>query len=264
MTTKQIAEKERRCAKTIQREINYFLNNPPEPKIIPSKKTHFLIDSTYFKRENCFVIYYDYNLKHYQLWRYSDGERENEIEKDLRKLKKAGIDIVSATTDGSLTIKRALKEVYPHCRQQRCLVHIQRFCLSKITQKPKTKAGRDLRSIVNTTNYIKTTNDKRLFLSKLDEWKRVYTNFLKERTYSEDRSHSWYTHRNLRSALFHLENALSDMWHYLENKDIPKDTNGLEGRLTDLKHKFKTHRGLKKTKREQYLSWYLFNKNKER
>lgn len=102
-----------------------------------------------------------------------------------------------------------------------------------------------------------------LFEARIFDWQRRHELFLKEKTFSFDGSY-WYMHRNLRRVIRHILEALPDTWHYLDDKNIPKDTNGLEGRLTDLKHKFKTHRGLKRTKRELYLGWYLFNKNKQK
>ena len=98
------------------------------------------------------------------------------------------------------------------------------------------------------------------FLGRLDDWKRRHNTFLKERTL-KDGGGWWYTHRNLRRVIYHIDHALPDMFVYLANTKIPKDSNGLEGRFTDLKHKFKTHRGLKKSKRENYLRWYIFTKN---
>jgi hypothetical protein len=260
MTFRQIAKNESRHPKTIQREINFLLTNPPKHRIIPNQNAHLCIDGTYFKRTNCLILYFDHDLKYHQLWRYSNAEKEREVEIDLRTLKRAGINVVSATTDGSFSLKLALKRVFPSAIHQRCLVHIQRYCETYLTQKPKTWAGRELKEISKLINTITTKQQKMLFETRVFEWKRRYEMLLKEKSYGED-GNFWYTHRNLRRVIYHLEEALSDMWPYLDNKNIPKDTNGLEGRLTDLKHKFKTHRGLKRTRREQYLNWYLSAKN---
>ncbi len=247
----------------INREINYFLSHIPKHRIIPNPKAHLCIDGTYFKRTNCLVLYFDHDLRYHQLWRYSTAEKEREVEKDLRTLKKAGVNVISATTDGSFSLKLALKKVFPSAIHQRCLVHIQRYCETHLTQNPKTWAGRELKEISSLINTITTHQERMLFEARVFEWKRRFDLLLKERTYGED-GDWWYTHKNLRRVIYHLEEALPDMWHYLDDKNIPKDTNGLEGRLTDLKHKFKTHRGLKRTKRELYLSWYLFKKNKDK
>ncbi len=218
------------------------------------------MDGTYFKRNNCLVLYFDHDFKYHQLWRYSTAERRYEIEQDLRALKRAGINIISATTDGRSSLKLALLEVFPEAIHQRCLVHIERFAEIYLTKNPKTWAGRELKETISLVNTIATHQERMLFEARIFDWQRRYKLFLKERTCGED-GHWWYTHRNLRKVIRHILEALPDMWHYLDNKEIPKDTNGLEGRLTDLKHKFVNHRGLKRTKREQYLGWYLNTKN---
>ena len=127
MTIKQISEVVRKSTKTIGRETNYFLERSPKANIILNKKSNLLIDGTYFKRENCFVIYYDHKLKHHQLWRYAKSEKEHEIKTDLRELKRNGVSLFSVTSDGHSSIKSALNKVYPDCIHQRCLVHIQRL-----------------------------------------------------------------------------------------------------------------------------------------
>jgi len=260
MTFKQIAKVKNVSFSTAQRTINCLLANPPKHKIIPNQNTHLCIDGTYFKRTNCLVLYFDHDLKYHQLWRYSTAEKEREVEKDLRELKRNGVNLVSATTDGSFSLKLALSRVFPEAIHQRCLVHIQRYCETYLTQNPKTWAGRELKEISSLINTITTHQQRMLFEARVFDWQRKYELLLKERTYSEDGGW-WYTHRNLRKVIRHILEALPDMWCYLNNEEIPKDTNGLEGRLTDLKHKFKTHRGLKRTKRELYLSWYLSAKN---
>jgi hypothetical protein len=256
-----IAHKENLCSKTIQREINQFLANPPELEIKPNQNAHLLIDGTYFKRTNCLVIYFDNDLKHFQLMRYTTREIKDEIIKDLRALKRSGVDVASATADGQNAVKSALSKVFPKAEFQRCLVHIQRYAETYITQKPKTLAGLELREIVGTLNRIDSHMARMTFISRLNDWRRRHNDFLKERTTKEDGSGWWYTHRNLRRVVYHIEHAMPDMFRYLNDQEIPKDTNALEGRFTDLKQKLRTHRGLRKTKRENYFKWYIHYKN---
>jgi hypothetical protein len=263
LAVRQIAKRVGKSHQTIHREINYFLSRAPKLKIIPNQNAHLCIDGTYFKRANCLILHFDHDLKYHQLCRYSTAEKELETEKDLRALKRNGVNIVSATTDGSFSLKLALMRVFPNAIHQRCLVHIQRYCEIYLTQNPKMEAGIKLREIAKIINTVNTYQQAMLFKTRVFEWERKYELFLKEKTYFEN-GRCQYTHRNLRRVINHLKEALPDMFHYLDNERIPKDTNGLEGRLTDLKHKFRTHRGLRKTKREQYLKWYLFIKNKQK
>lgn len=238
-----------------------LLKLAPPIEIKPNPNAHILIDGTFFKRTNCLIVYFDYDLKYFQFYRYSTREIESEIEQDLRRLKRVGVNIVSVTADGKLAIKTAVKRVFPDVLFQRCLVHIQRYAETYITQKPKTRAGVGLQEIVKQINLIDSNIAMKTWLCRLTEWKRIHSNFLKEKSVNNEGGGWWYMHRNLRRAIYHIENAIPDMFRYLEDRSIPKDTNGLEGRFTDLKHKFKTHRGLKKEKRESYFSWYIYLKN---
>lgn len=261
LTIEQISNKHNISFSTTKRAINDLTGSPPEIEIKPNRTAHLLIDGTYLKRTNCLILYFDNDLKYFQLLRYSTREIKEEIIKDLRVLKRAGVNVVSATADGKNAVKSALKRVYPDAKFQRCLVHVQRYSETYITQKPKTKAGQELKEIVNTINQIDSQTAKMTFIGRIADWKRRHNDFLKEKTFKEDGNGWWYTHRNLRRVIYHIEHAMPDMFTFLDDQHIPKDTNALEGRFTELKHKFRTHRGLRKTKRENYFKWYIYYKN---
>ena len=70
------------------------------------------------------VVYFDNDLKYFQLCRYSKTEHKDEIEQDLRRLKRGGVNILSVTADGKNAVRSALKKVFPDAKFQRCLVHI--------------------------------------------------------------------------------------------------------------------------------------------
>lgn len=263
IVTKQIANIYGVNEKTIRRRINDHLSSSPAIKVIPNQSAHLLIDGTYFKRENCLIIYFDVHQNHHQAFRYTKNEREEEIAKDLRELKRNGVNIISVTADGKKAIKKAVMNVFPKAIFQRCLVHIQRYTEIYLTQNPKTEAGRELLYIIRLLNNIDNHLAKRTFLARLNEWQRKYYNFLKEKTYHEEAKRWWHTHRNIRRVVYHINQAMPDMFKYLDHPNISKDTNRLEGRFTDLKHKLRDHRGLKKTKRENYFNWYLHYKNRE-
>lgn len=261
VSTKFIATKLGAGKATVDRGVSHLLRYPPEIEIKQNQNAHLLIDGTYFKRTNCLILYFDNEMKHFQLMRYTTREIKNELIKDLRVLKRSGVNVVSATADGQNAVKIALKRVFPKAKFQRCLVHIQRYAETFITQKPKTLAGQELKEIVSILNCIDDHISKMTFIAKLNDWKRRHNDFLKEKTTKEDGSGWWYTHRNLRRVIYHIEHALPDMFHYLDDSDIPKDTNSLEGRFTDLKQKLRAHKGLRKTNRENYFKWYIYYKN---
>lgn len=131
------------------------------------------------------------------------------------------------------------------------------MALIYITQRPKTLAGLDLRAIALKINRVETHKQHYLWQKEFYSWCNQYYFFLKQKSYSFEKRNWWYTHKYLRKIRRLIINALPDMWHYLDNKNISKDTNGLEGRWNSLKDHFLNHRGLSKNKREAYLLWYL-------
>ena len=54
-----------------------------------------------------------------------------------------------------------------------------------------------------------------------------------------------------------LLRALPDMFHYLDDPQIPTTTNGLEGYFSRLKSHYRQHRGLSPHKRPNYFAWYF-------
>ena len=50
------------------------------------------------------------------------------------------------------------------------------------------------------------------------------------------------------------------MFHYLDNPQIPKSTNGLESRFSYLKNNLAIHRGLSKKHRKSFIAWYNYFK----
>ena len=194
LTLGQVADRGNVSLETAKRTIGQLLLTMPVIKAKPNPNARLLIDGTFFKRINCLILYFDSGLKYFQLYRYSAREKEAEIESDLRKLKRASVNVSSVTTDGKLAIKTALRKVFPEVKFQRCLVHIQRYAETYITQKPKTKAGIELQEITKRINSIDSEIAMRTWLCCLSQWKRIYFNFLKEKSYSNEDNH-WWSHR---------------------------------------------------------------------
>lgn len=206
------------------------------------------------------VVYWDPDLKYVQWWRYSTGEKVFEIAEDLRKLKEAGVVCSSVTSDGGPGIVRAVRRAYPDIPHQRCVVHLQRDARRFVTQRPRLDAGKELSPLIPRLSNIKTHKDKDLWIKDFEDWSRCWEDFLKRRSrgFTDDgRLTSWYTHKQLRRADARIRNAIPNLFHYLEDPNIPKTSNGLEGRFSGFKQHYRQHRGLSKNRREGYIAWYL-------
>ena len=83
---------------------------------------------------------------------------------------------------------------------------------------------------------------------------------MKRRSYGyadNGRPISWLTHKQLKRAEALIRNAIPNLFHYLDNPNIQRTSNGLEGRFSGFKQHYRQHRGLSKSRREGYIAWYL-------
>jgi hypothetical protein len=177
----QLASFSRKSPSTIRRAIHWYLKHPPKPKPTVNPQCNLVLDATWFGRKNCLLAYWDTGLEKAQWWRYSKyKEAAWEITEDLENLKKNGVILRSATTDGSRGIKTAIDLLYPNIPHQRCLVHLQRMGLIYLTQRPKTLAGLELRNIVLKLNNIETHKQHHYWVKEFYQWCNRYHSFLKD------------------------------------------------------------------------------------
>jgi len=261
-TIEQIARRSGYGERTLKRYFYGYLDDYPTWHIRPSEKVNLLIDGTYFANKICLVLYQDNGVKATQLYRLTDCEWREEIAEDLRNLVSLGIRIESVTCDGARSILKAVRECAPGAIVQRCAVHVQRECLVWLTRRPKSEAGRELRRIVCRLNSIADREQWGRWVVSLVRWEERWRDYLAQKTLpDDDPRRGWYTHKMVRRAFVHIRRALPDMFHYLDNPDIPKSTNALESFFGHLKTNLRRHRGLSREHFKNYVKWYLFFKN---
>ena len=81
-----------------------------------------------------------------------------------------GYDVVGITTDGGDNIVRAAEYVYPHIPRQRCMVHVRRECLNRITLQPRSPEARALKDLVLRIGDVRTANDRLWWLRSFRDW----------------------------------------------------------------------------------------------
>ncbi len=216
---------------------------------------YLLFDGTYFKHENCLMVAMDNAIG--KVVAHSYCLRENYINACavFNELKYSGVSPKSITIDGNISVIRALKAVWPDILIQRCLTHIQRQGLSWLRRRPQLMAGQDLRSILLTVTDIKTKKEKIKFINEFNQWERKYGN----EVCGLPSSHKVYGDlQRTRSLILH---ATADMFHYLNDSNIPATTNRIEGYFSRLKIIYRQHRGLSKKHRQNFFNWYIHFKN---
>lgn len=257
--------------KTLRRMFDGYLSCYPQWEIPVGKAIHILIDGTYFTNKICLIVYRNDDVKQTIFYRTTTGEHSEEIYEDLVNLTNAGVIIESITCDGHKSILKAINQANKYVTSeqkkgnkllkliitQRCLIHIQRSCLTQLKPQHQSIAGRELRYIVMTINRLSTLDHKELFINALSSWFTKYKDFLLQKSYSQESGRYWYTHKEVRRAYKSIKSALPNMFHYLDNEKIPRTTNAIEGYFSHLKDDICVHRGLSKKHFMSFLRWYL-------
>lgn len=261
-TLRQLSRESGYSIRSLNRYFYQYLSKPPVLSVYPSEKVNLLIDGTYFTHDLCLILYRDNTIKFTQLYRLTDGEWFEELAEDLANLLQLGVQIESITCDGHKALLKAIKHACPEVRTQRCLVHIQRMCRIWLSSKPKSDAGRELRRIVSHLHLIDDTLQRDYWIVGLLKWHDNFKDYINKKSINPETGRYWYKHKMVRRAFMVIKKALPNMFIYLENKRIPKSTNGLESFFGHLKGHVNVHRGLSRLHRRQFIQWYLFLKNK--
>ncbi len=173
----------------------------------------------------------------------------------FKELSDKGIKPTAITIDGNTSVIRALKDAWPNIVIQRCIVHIQRQGLSWLRMRPKLEPSIQLRKILLAVTNINNYPEKHKFISDFHKWERKFGKAVSRL----DCNHKVFSDlQRTRSLVIH---ALPDMFHYLDNPNIAKSTNKLEGYFSRLKRLYRQHSGLSKDNRNNYISWYIHFKN---
>jgi len=135
------------------------------------------------------------------------------------------------------------------------LFTFQRMSRIYLTQFPKTEAGRELLPLVGKLHEIATYQQRDEWITLFHHWNEIYHDFLLEKSIAPS-GRRWYKHKLLRRTRSLIKNALSDLFHYLDDPRIPKSTNGLECRFSYLKNELKIHRGLSTENRKNFILWH--------
>lgn len=173
----------------------------------------------------------------------------------------------AAVVDGNGGLLEAIRRCWDSVLLQRCLAHVMRFALGKLTRQPKTEAGRTARTLVLLLPRIRTRRQKRRWVHAFQKWQRRFDGFLRERTYYETggRHRWWYTHRTVRAVRSHLRNALPHLFTSVRHPWIPRTSNHLEGgtnaRLEEL---IGRHRGMPLEHRQSLVAHFLRSKTERK
>jgi transposase-like protein len=254
-TIKQLAKINKVSSSTVSRVINYWLKKQPPNKVKDLEEVkHVLLDGTYIKHRTGIYVIMDGKGNRIVYGGYGISETGKHLKSLYDHLRKEGLNPLSATIDGSTQQFKFLTEVWSNLKVQRCLVHIQRQGLSWLRQKPKRIEAIELRELLLQVIYIKTREQSENFIKGFKAWENRFGPELKV---SRNRGRVF---SDLLRARTMIINALPYMFKYLDDPEISRTTNALEGYFGRLKQKYRQHRGLSVSKRKNFFGWYLYLK----
>lgn len=248
---------------SIQRLFHTFLKKAPTVPIRSKSHVHLLLDGSYFSNGLCLILYYDYDIQYVQLYRHTNQEKYKEIKEDLENLKRLGVQVYSVTCDGDSAVLKAVAKVFPNAVIQRCLVHVKRQVQNYLSRKPKMEIAKQLLILSKEVTWIDTIEQAHIWLVKLHNWYEENKIFVNQKTKNDQSGRWWYTHKNLHLATSHLLKAIPNLFCYLNDSQIPRTNNQIEGYFSHLKEKLTLHRGLKFESKKDFIKWYIYLKNQK-
>lgn len=242
-------------ASTLKAIRRYWLRQSPPDRTDYSGVEYAIYDATYFHKDGCLLNLMDAISGKVIAHCHVRGESFKEALPWFTKLKEHGLNPSYMTVDGEQSIMRAIKLVWPGVVLQRCLYHIQREGMRWLRTNPKTQAGRELRSLLSSLSSVKTAEERDSFVDAYRSWVNKYRESIRSLPREIIAS------KDLRRTMVLINNALPDMFRYIDNPQIRPTTNSLEGFHSRLKAAYWRHRGLTKSHRPKYIDWYCYLTN---
>lgn len=235
-------------ARTVQRRLTEY--RPKELEKEP-REVVVLMDTTYWGREYGVMLFKDAVTNENLLKYFVTAETVEKYVQGIAELGRRGYRVLGIVCDG----RRGLFNAFPDMPIQMCQFHQQKIVTTRLTRRPKTEAGRELRSLT----LMLTKTDRESFEGALSLWHEKWADYLDERTTDVETGKSHYTHKPLRSAYLSLKRNLPHLFTYLDHMDIgmPNTTNAIDGHFSELKTKLRVHNGLSQKQKRKFITEFL-------
>lgn len=206
---------------------------------------------TFWGRGYGVLVFRSWDLKQNLYWTEVASETALAYHEGRQILEGLGYTFDAIVLDGRHGIRGVFGDIPVQLCQYHQIATIRRY----LTNRPKLEAGKELRIVSLALPEL----DEPTFTGVLNEWYEKWCEFLKERTYTENKQHWQYTHRRIRSAYRSLRHNLPYLFTYQKYPElrIPNTTNSLDGSFSHLKDLLRIHRGLKRQRRWRMIQEVL-------
>jgi len=247
-TLTQLAERYGKSIRWVQRQLDAIA------AIIPSHTAQPIIavtDTTFCGCGYGILVIRCSRLKKNVHFREVRSETPAEYAAARRELESQGFTIEAAVIDG----KCGVLEVFQDIPIQLCPFHQIAIVRRYLTSRPQLEIGKELRALTLSLPVTTENTFRKLLLLWHERWKE----FLKERTYSEDKKRWSDTHKRIRSAYrsltIHVPYLLT--FQKYPHLKIPNTTNSMDGFFSKLKQMLNTHRGMTPQRRYKMIQEIL-------
>lgn len=248
-TQNQLADKYSLTSKTIRKYLSQTKVSSPNKR--KPKNSVMIMDTTYFGRTFCVMVFRDAHIKRNLYWKFLSYETVIEYVLGIDKIEADGTRVNAIVCDGRRGVFRAFKDL----PVQMCQFHQVQIVKRYLTRNPRLEASKELAKIAGKL----TKTDKASFKGMLEKWHKKWGDWLKERTINEDTGRWHYTHKRTRAAYYSLVRHMDYLFTYQRYPElkIPNTTNGLEGIFTNIKTNVRVHRGLKLENKKKLINEIL-------
>ncbi len=170
-----------------------------------------------------------------------------------------------AVCDGQKGLKRAIRDVWPCTKVQRCLFHVWYSLKCKLTLNPETGAGIELLRLVGLLLKTKSQYDKDRWLNLYQQWHTKFDDFINEKTVNKITGEVFPTHERLKSAAYNLDKLIKSncLFVFLECDEVDSTNNLVEGGINSpIRDLLRSHRGASINHRILIIKIYLLKRSK--
>ncbi|MBU6491129.1 hypothetical protein KGQ25_03210 [Patescibacteria group bacterium] len=250
-TLEQLARRYNHSHIWVRKQLETIATSTP---ILTPQPTVVIADTTFWGRRYGICVFRAWPLAKNIWWHEVSSELMAHYRYGRAILEEKGWTILAAVVDG----RRGFLKVFEDIPVQICQFHQIKQVTKYLTRRPKTEAGRELRTLVLTL----TKTDETTFIEALAAWYAVWGDFINQKTeyaFINGKTKWHYTHKNVRSAYRSLERNLPYLFTFQKYPElnIPNTTNSLDGAFSALKKKLGVHHGLRRDRRYKVISKLL-------
>jgi hypothetical protein len=241
----------------------------PVPQLSPLDQSecavaYLLIDGLWFGRYFVLMVYRQSKTLIILHVSVAGKEGSAKIAKDLKVLLEIGYRFTGIVSDGGTGIVGAVTEVFPHSSHQICLAHMHRRLIAALGRYPKDYRVKNLKRLADHVWLIESREALKWWKEQVVKWIKDNHTFLCERRYDTE-GHWWYIRKGVRAAVNLMVKLPKISFMFLHGHPLmPKTTNELEAQFGHVAKRWLAHRGLKRSRWQNYLNWfvYLYNLDK--